>query len=199
MPHRLADWGYKVSTGPLVWNRHKDQLADAPRKGRLPLIWAEAVTADGWFVWRAEKKNHMPYFEPRDGDDWLITRTPCVVLQRTTAKEQHRRLIAAALPASFLAEHGAVVIENHLNMLRPTVDKPPVPTIVLAAFLNSAAADQAFRCVNGSVAVSAYELEAHPLPSHEDLSEVAGLVRKRASRAHIEAACARLYAPKDDG
>lgn len=26
MPHRLADWGYTVSTGPLVWNRHKPQL-----------------------------------------------------------------------------------------------------------------------------------------------------------------------------
>jgi adenine-specific DNA-methyltransferase len=194
MPDRLADWGYTVSTGPLVWNRHKQQLADMPGEGRLPLIWAEAVTADGRFVWRAAKKNHTRYFEPRENDEWLITRSPCVLLQRTTAKEQHRRLIAATLPVSFVAEHGAVVIENHLNMLRPTIGGPRVPPTVLAAFLNSAAADQAFRCVNGSVAVSAYELEAFPLPASTALTELAELVRRRATRAHRETACARLYA-----
>ena len=194
MPHRLADWGYAVSTGPLVWNRHKKQLRSAPGQGRFPLIWAEAVTADGRFVFRAEKKNHEPYFEPFAGDEWLITRAPCVLLQRTTAKEQNRRLIAAALPASFLAEHQAVVIENHLNMLRPIVSRPKVSPAILAAFLNSAAADRAFRCASGSVAVSAYELESLPLPDPDGLANLAGLLRRRASRATIEAACDRLYA-----
>lgn len=193
MTHRLADWGYTVSTGPLVWNRFKDQLASAPGRNRLPLIWAEAVTSDGHFSYRAEKKNHTPYFEVRRGDDWLIVDYPCVLLQRTTAKEQARRLIAAALPDAFLAEHGAVVVENHLNMLRPIKDDPPVAAEVLAAFLNSAAADRAFRCVSGSVAVSAYELEALPLPSSEELGELRYLVRQQASRQTIEAACDRLY------
>lgn len=193
MPHRLADWGYTVSTGPLVWNRYKKQLRSSPGEGRFPLIWAEAVTADGRFIFRAEKRNHQPYFEPGPGDEWLITRKPCVLLQRTTAKEQSRRLIAAALPASFLAAHGAVVVENHLNMLKPIVSRPPVSPAVLAAFLNSAAADRAFRCGSGSVAVSAYELEALPLPEPAALKELARLVRRRAGRAEIEAACARLY------
>ena len=159
MTHRLADWGYTVSTGPLVWNRHKGQLAEECGRNRYPLIWAEAVTSAGGFIWRAEKRNHLPWFEVRAGDDWLVTRSLCVLLQRTTAKEQHRRLIAAALPADFLDRHGAVVIENHLNMLRPIQERPPVAPDLLAAFLNSAAADRAFRCVSGSVAVSAFELE----------------------------------------
>ncbi len=166
MPHRLADWGYAVSTGPLVWNRFKPQLRRTPTRGTLPLIWAESVTSDGRFMFRAEKKNHEPYFASAGPvDNWLITREPCVLLQRTTAKEQSRRLIAAALPAEFLAQHKAVVIENHLNMVRPIVTKPTVSPEVLAAFLNSTAADRAFRCVSGSVAVSAYELESIPLPS----------------------------------
>jgi adenine-specific DNA-methyltransferase len=193
MKHRLADWGYGVSTGPLVWNRHKDQLASEPGPKRYPLVWAEAVTSDGRFVWRAEKKNHAPYFEVRAGDDWLMIRRPCVLVQRTTAKEQHRRLIAAALPASLLGRHGSVVIENHLNMVRPTTDPPLVPPGVLAAFLNSAAADRAFRCVSGSVAVSAYELESLPLPDPEALHELAHLLRGKARRSQLEAACARLY------
>jgi adenine-specific DNA-methyltransferase len=192
-PHRLADWGYSVSTGPLVWNRHKSQLRDRPGANTFPLIWAEAVTADGQFVWRADKRNHKPYFEALDGDGWLITDRPCVLLQRTTAKEQNRRLIAAPLPADFLREHGAVVIENHLNMVRPIDERPVVSPEVVAAFLNSAAADRAFRCVSGSVAVSAYELEALPLPDPEHLDELGRLVRRRARREHIEVECERLY------
>src|SRR5207249_6835716 len=31
MKHRLSDYGYEVSTGPLVWNRHKKQLSSRPR------------------------------------------------------------------------------------------------------------------------------------------------------------------------
>lgn len=192
--HRLADWGYCVSTGPLVWNRHKSQLRRSKEDDSYPLIWAEAVTSDGRFVFRAEKRNHEPYFAPRDGDDWLITREPCVLLQRTTAKEQNRRLIAAALPRTFLKEHGAVVIENHLNMLRPLVKAPIVSPAALAAFLNSEAADRAFRCVSGSVAVSAYELESLPLPSPESLAPIADLVRRRVSRKRIEEACRQLFA-----
>jgi adenine-specific DNA-methyltransferase len=193
MSHRLSDWGYAVSTGPLVWNRHKDQLACAPGADRRPLIWAEAITLDGAFMFRADKRGHTPYFRVRRGDDWLMIKQPCVLLQRTTAKEQARRLIAAALPASFLAEHGAVVVENHLNMVRPISKAPAVSADVLAAFLNSAAADRAFRCVSGSVAVSAYELEALPLPAPEALAGLRRLVGQGASCECVEAACAGLY------
>ena len=191
MTHRLRDYGYEVSTGPLVWNRHKDQLAETQSKATLPLIWAEAVTSDGCFQFRADKKNHSPYFKVRSGNDWLITRKPCVLLQRTTAKEQSRRLIAAALPAAFIQKHGAVVIENHLNMIRPITSSPALPAATLAALLNSAAVDRAFRCISGSVAVSAYELENLPLPSPDDLKRLIG---PRPSRSAIEAACVTLYA-----
>jgi adenine-specific DNA-methyltransferase len=193
MRHRLQDWGYSVSTGPLVWNRHKDQLVHLPGPNRFPLIWAEAVGSHGNFAWKASKKNHAPYFEARAGDDWLLVDCPCVLVQRTTAKEQHRRLIAASLPASLIRKHGAVVIENHLNMVRPTTRRPAVPAGALAAFLNSAAADRAFRCVSGSVAVSAYELEALPLPAPQKLRELVKLVRGKASRNEMEVACARLF------
>lgn len=193
MPHRLADWGYGVSTGPLVWNRFKSQLAYRPSSKRLPLIWAEAITADGHFVFRAEKKNHAPYFELKAGDDWLVTTKPCVLLQRTTAKEQSRRLIAAALPVDFLEKHGGVVVENHINMIRPITEAPQISAEVLSAFINSTAADRAFRCVSGSVAVSAYEIESLPLPAPEDLKDLTELVECSADREAIEAACCRLF------
>lgn len=193
MPHRLVDWGYTVSTGPLVWNRHKDQLRRGLGPQCLPLIWAEAVTSDGRFVLRATKANHQPYFRPRPEDDWLVVTQSCVLLQRTTAKEQSRRLIATVLPAQLLKQHGGAVVENHLNMLRPLESTPAVRPEVLATFLNSGVADQAFRCLSGSVAVSAYELEALPLPPADALPELGEAVACRAGRDVIDKICARLY------
>lgn len=52
-----------------------------------PLIWAEAIDANGNFLWRARKRNHAPYFQTRPGDEWLISSSPCVLLQRTTSKD----------------------------------------------------------------------------------------------------------------
>ena len=193
MPYRLADYGYKVSTGPLVWNRHKPSLRDRPGEGRYPLVWAESVRSEGVFEFRAEKRNHKPYFEPRTNEFWVVTDFPCVLLQRTTAKEQCRRLIAAELPAAFIEEHGAVVIENHLNMIKPLNGAPRVAPAALAVLLNSNVVDQVFRCINGSVAVSAYELGALPLPPPGDMKKIERLMKKRVTRETLERAVERLY------
>ncbi len=192
MPCRLSDWGYGVSTGPLVWNRHKAQLAHKPAKGNHPLIWAEAVTSDGHFIYRAERRNHAPYFRMEPGDAWLLVEEGCVLLQRTTAKEQARRLIAAELPEAFVRQHGGVVVENHLNMVLPR-GKVKVSAAAVAAVLNSKVVDDVFRCISGSVAVSAYELEAVPLPSPEDMQEVERLVRNGVSGQKLEKAISALY------
>ncbi|TPM94691.1 N-6 DNA methylase [Mesorhizobium sp. B2-1-3A] len=186
LPARLVDWGYQVSTGPLVWNRFKDQFRTKSSRDTLPVIWAEAVTADGRFIFRAEKRNHAPYFKPRACDEWLTVSAPCVLLQRTTSKEQARRLIAAELPASFIASHGGVIVENHLNMVKPTGPRPKVSPALVAAVLNSQIADRAFRCISGSVAVSAFELEALPLPVAEKLAPIATLIDRGADRATLD-------------
>jgi adenine-specific DNA-methyltransferase len=193
MPNRLADLGYAVSTGPLVWNRFKKQLRQKPGgQATHPLIWAECVTADGQFIFRAEKRNHEPYFKLESGDAWLLVQDPGVLIQRTTSKEQARRLIAAELPSTFVKTHGGVVVENHLNMIRATVS-PKVTPAVLAALFNSDVVDQVFRCISGSVAVSAFELEALPLPAPEALEVLGQLVKSGANKVKIEAECRHLY------
>ena len=197
MTTRLADWGYKISTGPLVWNRYKGQLRRRRSRDTVPLIWAEAIAAGGRFVFRAEKKNHEPYFKLLAGDEWLRVDKPCVLLQRTTAKEQSRRLIAATLPESLIAEHGGVTIENHLNMVRPLNGSPPVPGVAVAAVLNSEITDHAFRCISGSVAVSAFELEALPLPSVDQMRRITTLVRRRARPGTIERHIRAIYLGED--
>lgn len=164
MPGRLSDWGYSVSTGPLVWNRKKARLHDDARAGSVPVVWAEAVREQGEFRLKPEKRNHAAFYVPSGPRDPNLVTVPCLLLQRTTAKEQDRRLVSALLPASVVAAHGAVAVENHLNMILARGAEPAVPMPVLAAFFASGVADKVIRCINASVALSASEIEAMPLP-----------------------------------
>jgi adenine-specific DNA-methyltransferase len=198
MADRLATYGYSVSTGPLVWNRYKTQFRARRAAGALPVVWAEAVTSDCRFLWRADKRNHAPWFVVRPGkDDWLIIDHTCILLQRTTAKEQDRRLIAAVMPESFVRQHRGVIVENHLNMIRCRSVVPVVQPAVIAAVLNSRAADSAFRCISGSVAVSAFELEALPLPPLSTMRQIATLLDREASVEEIEHVIAEAYGLAD--
>jgi predicted RNA methylase len=192
MTGRLADYGYVVSTGPLVWNRHKEQLAYEPAVQAFPLVWAESVKPEG-FELSAQRKNHAPWIRLLEGQDHLLTTTGCVVLQRTTAKEQSRRLMAGTIPEELLARHGGVVIENHLNVIAaqgPT----PVSLETVRMLLSNASVDQAFRCISGSVAVSAYELASLPLPTLPELLDLQRQFRDTGSEVAFHRQLDALYA-----
>jgi adenine-specific DNA-methyltransferase len=186
MPHRLQDYGLVVSTGPLVWNRHKEQLTTSKGRNGFPLIWSESVLPSGEFSFSFQRRNHQPFFIWRPGQDHLLMRQPAVLVQRTTAKEQHRRLFAAIMPARFIEEHGAAVVENHLNMIYPADGDCPISLRAVSALLNSSVADRIFRCINGSVAVSAFELESLPLPPPEIMHELDAMLERRESKTAVE-------------
>ncbi|MBN1104456.1 MAG: N-6 DNA methylase [Deltaproteobacteria bacterium] len=193
LPHRLSDYGFSVNTGQLVWNRHKAQLRSDLSKECYPLLWAESVTSEGEFSFSAVRRNHQPFFRLYSGQEYLLTREPCVLVQRTTAKEQKRRLIAALLSEDFIREYGGVVVENHLNMIRPSVRNPGTSPRVIAAILNTRSLDIAFRCISGSVAVSAFELNTLPMPSPDEMDAIERLLRSGAARETIEKTVAQVY------
>lgn len=193
MPTRLSNIGYIVTTGQLVWNRHKQQLRTVAEPESLPLIWAESVTTAG-FAFRADRRNHVPYINVRENQPHLITRHAAVLVQRTTSKEQNRRLLAATLPQQFIDRSGGVVIENHLNLVHSPIGLTPKLSLgTIAALLNSEAADRAFRCISGSVAVSAYELNALPLPTVQQLIDLERSLQSGAAAAMIERQIASYY------
>lgn len=196
MPYRLSDYGYKVSTGQLVWNRHKDKIFDEWSLGVVPLVWAECVdpAGSGVFTFKTTRR-HAPWFLPGPKDAANLTHTSCVLLQRTTAVEQRRRLIAAEIPQDFIDNHGgAVAVENHLNMVRPLPgQRPKVSPAALSRLFNSQAVDDVYRCISGSTAVSAYELQALPLPSPHAIERLENLMEERADEAAIESYIRELY------
>jgi tRNA1(Val) A37 N6-methylase TrmN6 len=192
MPTRLIDLGYQVSTGQLVWNRFKSQLRMKTTSKSLPLIWAESVGGDG-FKFSSDKRNHAPYFEPLKRQDFLITRSSCVLVQRTTSVEQERRIVTAVLPQSFIDQYGGVIVENHLNIVYSDGFFTYVSPEVIHALLNTKTIDQIFRCISGSVAVSAYELNNLPLPSKSQMATLAKALLRGASKEFIEKKVASFY------
>ena len=169
LPTRLSDYGWKVSTGPLVWNRAKDRISARPRRGSIKIIWAADL--DGGKPHRARAREAQRWVQLRPGDDrTLVLDHPAVLVQRTTAPEQPRRLLPAELDESCLEEWGGqVVVENHVNVLRKVEPESPLTARLLVALLASDALDRLYRCLTGSVAVSAYELAAIPLPEPSTL------------------------------
>lgn len=193
MPTRLADLGYGVATGPLVWNQHKERLFAAASEGMAPVIWSDCVAPDNSGGFRLPTPGaEIGWYAPRGEADSNIVWTPCVLLQRTTSAEQRRRLVAAVLPAEVAV--GGAAVENHVQMVRALPGAVPVVSLqALAALLNSAPVDEVFRCLSGSVAVSAYELQAMPLPPAEDLLVLEALVRRGADAEEIETAVREMY------
>jgi adenine-specific DNA-methyltransferase len=161
MTHRLADYGWRVSTGPLVWNRHRHQLHAEAAPDRLPVVWAGDLE-DG--AVRLSARRTLRWCSVQPGQEWLVLDRPALLLQRTTAPEQPRRLVGALLDAATLRRLGGrVVVENHLNVCSCEGDSQLTPDD-LFAYLSSHLADRLYRCLTGSVAVSAYELGSLPLP-----------------------------------
>ncbi len=184
MPLRLVDAGWRVSTGPLVWNRRKADLGPVETPGSAPVLWAADI--DGGVVHRDRARDGVRYLRLYGNDEnVMILREPGILVQRTTAPEQIRRLVSAPLTTVVLREWGGrIVMENHVNVLRPTEHMNPlIDASTLSRLLATDTVDRVLRCLSGSVAVSAYELESLPLPSAELLARWATLDGQAFDRA----------------
>lgn len=155
-----------------MWNRLKKQIFEKKKVGVKPIIWAEAITTTGKFDFNYNYRKDKKYVRVTDKQKFLVCNESVVLVQRTTAKEQKRRLQTCVLPQSFINEWEGVVVENHVNIIHPALERPKVSLEVISLLLNSATVDSVFRCLSGSVAVSASELHALPLPPVENLEEL---------------------------
>lgn len=196
MPLTLARAGWRVSTGPLVWNRRRADLHARPGSTRVPVLWASDL--DGGELHRDAARDALRYLHIRDEADRLVmTLTgPAILVQRTTAPEQRRRVVVIDFtPAELAKWGGSVVVENHVNVLRPRA-ATPAPLLsrqTLAAVLATRTMDQLARCLSGSVALSAYELESLPLPARDVLRSWEQL-----TGTELEHAVAAAYRPSSD-
>lgn len=170
MPLTLSTAGWQVSTGPLVWNRRRDDLGAEPSENSAAVLWAADL--DGGRLHKDPARDSLRWLTLRGNDaSVLVMRETALLVQRTTAPEQQRRIVCAELTPSELRDWGgAVVVENHVNVIRPGVDDVPLSQAALAAVLSTRTIDRLTRCISGSVALSAYELGSLPLPDADTLA-----------------------------
>jgi adenine-specific DNA-methyltransferase len=108
----------------------------------------------------------------------LLPNRTYVVMRRFSAKEEHRRIVAAPLFEGDLPGD-MVGLENHLNYIhRPKGSITHDEATGLAALLSSALIDRYFRISNGNTQVSAAELRKLPLPSSDVLESIGRAVRR---------------------
>lgn len=169
----IADYGYKMRVGKIVPTREGDRLYGDEAPGRLPVLWASDVRPDGSFAFQSgTRTSDAGWYAPLDP-----TRVPyasfgrSVLVQRTSNRDQQRRLNAAAITSAFAAKHAesGYVAENHVIVIEPVPGEVIVSPEVLAALLNSAIINRRFSSVSGSFSVSARLLARLALPSAESL------------------------------
>jgi len=169
----LADYGFEISTGPVVPFRAKQFIRPNNRSTEatlVPLLWMRNVQPMQT-IWPCDCPDN------RDAANQFIVATDetrrrrllvpsmnMVLLRRFSVKEQKRRLTAAPLFAGTLDSEW-IGLENHLNYIRRLRGKMTQHEAVgLAVLLNSSLIDRYFRICNGNTQVGAAEIRAIPLP-----------------------------------
>ena len=165
LPHTLAGLGVSVSTGRVVGFRAKERLRADAGPGDAPLI-LPGHCAPGFVAWprvSGTKPNALAVAGP--DDDLLLPAGWYVLVNRFSAKEDRRRVVAALYdPARIDADH--VAFDNKLNVLhRRNAGLPEHLAKGLAVFLNSTAVDAYFRQFSGHTQVNAGDLRSLRFPS----------------------------------
>lgn len=176
----LGHLGLDVSTGPVVPFRAVEALLQEPKRAAtVPMLWLQHVRSSGvtWPLGEAFRKPE--HILSSASAKLLVPNTTYVLVRRFSAKEEHRRLVAAPLHEGALPG-ASLGLENHLNFIhRPRGKLSSDEAIAIAALLNSSLFDAYFRISSGNTQVSATELRLLPLPSPEVLARVAKAVKKR--------------------
>jgi adenine-specific DNA-methyltransferase len=151
-------------------------------------VWAKCVTPDGRFDFdrgrTSEKAGGRAFAEVVTGR--YAVRVPCVVVQRTSSRNQTRCLTAAPVLPPFIKKHGGIVGENHVIILVPIRSNAVSPED-LAAVLNGRHANAALARISGSSSISVRLLERIELPAPLTVGKNARSFRSRQALIRVPA------------
>ncbi|HSH65399.1 MAG TPA: N-6 DNA methylase [Bacteroidia bacterium] len=171
----LAEYGIKVSTGPVVAFRSWDYIKDQYQNGKVflaPLFWLHNVEKMR-LTWPVPKPQKGQYILISDASrSLLIPNKDYILLRRFSTKDDKSRLIAAPYFKAFQkAEY--IGVENKVNYIyRPGGELETTEVVGLCAVLNSELFDTYFGIFNGNVNVSATELREMAFPPLESIKRI---------------------------
>jgi adenine-specific DNA-methyltransferase len=172
--YRLIDYGYSTSVGGFVWNRDlravyltESRVPKSRRQLAVPLLWSSDIGVDGSlrFDFQGAQERQHRFMYPGRLQQFGVSRSPGVILQRVTSNDQPRRLIGATISPAFVEQYGGYIGENHTVILEQTTKVPAISPNELVELLASNVVDRYFRSISGSVNVSTFELAQLPLPN----------------------------------
>ncbi|MGA1874744.1 MAG: Eco57I restriction-modification methylase domain-containing protein [bacterium] len=178
----LHKYHMEISTGPVVPFRATQFIVscgDVAGRSHAPLLWMQNIKTMS-VSWPVMVRNKQQYIKIcRESAPLLVANRNYVLICRFSAKEDHRRLTAAPLPAGHL-DSMLIGLENHLNYIhRPRGDLSLPEMFGLSALFNCKLLDIYFRTFNGNTQVSATELRSMPLPPHEAIEEIGQVILKK--------------------
>lgn len=165
-------------TGPIVWNRVKPSLRWQKSHGNLPLVWATDVSRFQ-FNFGTSSSLRAPYLRDMPGTRELATSGASLLVQRVTADEQARRIVASLADLSAARYY----VENHLNVIQPQTDLGRIDLRYVLGILSSDVIEFFFRSMNGNTQVSATELNLLPVPRGRFEKKIVELVARREETA----------------
>ena len=156
----LTAHGLSFTTGKIQWDLYRSVLGDSPISIATRLIWAENVQR--YCYLEARNRADRIYINAQLERCQPITHDT-IIVQRTTAIEQPRRIIAHLFsPDNF---GYPIQAENNTSYLE---EVEGLELKFILGVLNSRFMDFIFRHVNSNTHVSAGELNSLPLPDSED-------------------------------
>ena len=159
----LTAHGLSFTTGKIQWDLYRSVLGDSPIPIATRIIWAENVQR--YCYLEARNRADRIYINAQLERCQPITHDT-IIVQRTTAIEQPRRIIAHLFsPDNF---GYPIQAENNTSYLE---EVQGLQLKFILGMLNSRFMDFIFRHVNSNTHVSAGELNALPLPDSEDSTQ----------------------------
>lgn len=153
----LAELGFYVRTGRIVWNQCRPLLRRKRSEGEV-LLWSHNIGSDGIELIENHPKRPQ-YIAATDPDCG-----PAIIVNRITGASLRAVLRATVVPEGmrFFAENHINVVypcRNEGNLFKNNTNSASVPIERVAAALCSTSAVQAAKLITGNTQISARELE----------------------------------------
>lgn len=177
LQYHFKKLGIKISTGPIVPFRTKNNLSNKDDKETVPLVWMHNFRGNS-IVWPIFKSNSPISIKNNpETRSMLVKKSNYVLTKRFSSKEQKRRIHAAVLLKKEFGNYNYIGVENRVNYIYKNVGElSSNEAIGLTYFLNMTIVDLYFRILNGHTQVNANEIYALPMPSLRQIENIGKIV-----------------------
>lgn len=169
----------KVSTGPVVDFRLKDDLRKNIEPGAVPLLYP--VHLDKGVNWPKESKKSNAIAISDKSKSWLWDHTGhFVIVKRFSSKEEKRRIVATYYASTLPGEY--IGFENKLNVFHQNkTGMDRALSVGLFVYLNCTLLDKYYRLFGGHTQVNATDLRSIHYPDAVTL----GRIGKQVDRTNL--------------